>query len=238
MKSRGSQAALAIIFALFGFMLATQFRARPPLAGNLTYQRAEELSVMLKVTEEQRDSLREEVTALRTQVAQMQAGEDQAKVLQAELGKAMVLAGLTDVKGPGVEVDMSDSEKPAQPGQNPSAFLIHERDLQDVVNALFGAGAEAVSVNGQRFVSTTEIVCAGNVIMVNGVRLAPPFKILAIGDPAVLESGLKMRGGVVDNLALWGIEVKVKQVQEITIPAYRGSLNFRFAQPVQKEASK
>jgi uncharacterized protein YlxW (UPF0749 family) len=238
MRSRGSQAALTIIFVLFGFMLATQFRARPPIAGNLPYQRAEELSVLLKVTEEQRDSLKEEVAALRDQVAKMQAGEDQVKVLQGELMKAMILAGLTDVKGPGVVVEMNDSQKPSQAGQNPNVFLIHERDLQDVINAIFGAGAEAVSVNGQRFVSTTEVVCAGNVIMINGVRVAPPFNILAIGDPSVLESGLKMRGGVVDTLKLWEIEVKVKVDQEITIPAYQGSLKFRFVQPAQKEETK
>jgi len=237
-RSRGTRAALTIIFVLFGFMLATQFRARPPIVANLTYQRSEELSVLLKVAEEQRNALKEEVALLRDQVAKMQAGEDEVKVLQNELRKAMFLAGLTDVKGPGIVVDMSDSQKPAQAGQNPNVFLIHERDLQDVINAIFGAGAEAVSVNAQRFVSTTEVVCAGNVIMINGVRVAPPFKILAIGDPAVLENGLKMRGGVVDNLQLWGIEVKVKVEQEITISAYQGSLKFRFVQPVQKEVSK
>lgn len=238
MRSRGSQAALTIIFILFGFMLATQFRARPPIAANLTYQRAEELSVLLKVTEEQRDALREEVTVLRDRVTQMQAGEDQVNLLQDELRKAMILAGLTEVKGPGLVVEMSDSQKVAQPGQDPNAFLIHEGDVQNVVNGLFAAGAEAVSVNGQRFVATTEIICAGNVIMINGVRVAPPLKIMAIGDSKVLENGLKMRGGVVDSLVFWGIDVKVKQEQEIIIPAYQGSLNFRFVQPVRKEATE
>ena len=238
MRSRGSWAALTIIFVLFGFMLATQFRARPPIAGNLQYQRAEELSVLLRVAEEQRDTLVEEVSALRDKVAQMQAGEDQEKVLQEELNKARVLAGLTEVKGPGVVIEMSDSQKVAQPGQDPNVFLIHDKDLQDVINATFGAGAEALSVNGQRFVSTTEVVCAGSVIMINGVRVAPPFRILAIGDSTVLESGLKMRGGVVTNLQFWGIDVKVKPEPEVVIPAYQGSLDFRFALPVHKEATK
>jgi uncharacterized protein YlxW (UPF0749 family) len=116
-------------------------------------------------------------------------------------------------------------------------FLIHDKDLQDVINAAFGAGAEALSVNGQRFVSRTEVVCAGNVIMINGVRVAPPFKILAIGDPAVLENGLNIRGGVVTNLQFWGIDVKVKQEQEIIVPAFQGALAFKFAQPAQKEAT-
>jgi uncharacterized protein YlxW (UPF0749 family) len=237
MRSKGSWAALTVIFVLFGFMLATQFRARPPIAGNLQYQRAEELSVLLKVTEEERDSLIQEVSALRDKVAQMQAGRDQEQVLREELNKARVLAGLTEVKGPGVVIEMTDSQKAAQPGQDPNVFLIHDKDLQDVINAAFGAGAEALSVNGQRFVSRTEVVCAGNVIMINGVRVAPPFKILAIGDPAVLENGLNIRGGVVTNLQFWGIDVKVKQEQEIIVPAFQGALDFKFAQPAQKEAT-
>ncbi len=236
MRSRGSWAALTIIFVLFGFMLATQFRARPPIA-SLQVQRAEELSVLLKVAEEQRDSLKEEMAVLRDRVAQMQAGEDQSKLLQEELNKARIMAGLTEVTGPGVVIEMNDSQKPAQSGQDANVFLIHDRDLQDVVNATFTAGAEALSINGQRFVSTTEVTCAGNVILINGVRVAPPFKILAIGDPAVLESGLNMRGGVVAGLKLWGIDIKVKQEQDITIPAYQGGLNFRFAQ-VKKGATK
>ena len=238
MKSRGSWAALTIIFMLFGFMLATQFRARPPIAGNIQYQRAEELSVLLKVAEGQRDNLVTEVSTLRDRLTQMEAGIDQDRVLKEELTKARVLAGLTEVKGPGVVIEMTDSQKTAQPGQDPNVFLIHDKDLQDVINAAFGAGAEALSVNGQRFVSRTEVVCAGNVIMINGVRVAPPFKILAIGDPVVLDNGLNMRGGVVSNLQFWGIDVKIKQEQEIVVPAYQGTLDFRFAQPVTKGAVK
>ncbi len=238
MKSRGSWAALTIIFVLFGFMLATQFRARPPITSNIQYQRAEELSVLLSASEQQRENLVTEVAALRDRVAQMEAGIDRDRVLQEELNKARVIGGLTEVKGPGVVIEMTDSQKAAQPGQDPNVFLIHDKDLQDVINAAFGAGAEALSVNGQRFVSKTEVVCAGNVIMINGSRVAPPFKILAIGDPTVLENGLNMRGGVVSNLQFWGIDVKIKQQEEIVIPAYQGSLDFHFAKPVGKEAAK
>jgi uncharacterized protein YlxW (UPF0749 family) len=234
---RGSQAALTIIFILFGFMLATQFRARPPVAANLHYQRAEELSVLLKATEEERDRLRDEVNVLRDRVAEAMAGESQVKVLQEELLKARVLAGLSQVKGPGITVDMSDAQKQAAAGQDPNLFIIHDDDVLAVVNELFAAGAEAMSINGQRVVATTEIRCAGAVLMINGVRLAPPLKIQAIGDSTILENALKMRGGVVDNLSFWGIDVKIKVEQEIVLPAYSGSLNFKFAKPVQKEGS-
>lgn len=236
MKRRGSQVALTLVFALFGFMLAMQFRARPPISGSLQYQRSEELSVLLKAAEEDRDKLREEVAQLREQLADSQSVEDQVRVLQEELAKLMVLAGTSEVRGPGISLEVSDSKAPSQPGQDPNLFVVHDKDLLEVVNELFVAGAEAVSVNGQRIVSTTEITCAGNVIMINGVRQAPPFLILAIGDPATLEGGLRMRGGIIDNLTFWHLEVKLKAEEEITIPAYAGSLSFKYAKPVKKEA--
>lgn len=237
MSRRGWQAALTIIFMLFGFMLATQFRARPPISRNVSYQRAEELSVLLKVTEEERDRLREEVKALRDQVAKITAGENQVKVLQEELLKARILAGLADVKGPGITVEMNDSQKQTSSVQDPNIFLIHDDDVLRVVNELFAAGAEALAVNGQRLVATSEIRCAGPVFIINGVKIAPPLKIQAIGDPAVLQNALKMRGGVVDNLTLWGIEVKIRAEQEVVVPAYSGPLSFDYAKPITKEGS-
>lgn len=236
MEKRGSQVALTLVFVLFGFMLAMQFRARPPIPGPLQFQRSEELSVLLKVAEKERDKLREEVAQLREQLADSQSAEDQVKVLKDELVKAMLLAGASDVRGPGISLELSDSKAPSQPNQDPNLFVVHDKDLLEVVNEMFAAGSEAVSVNGQRIVATTEITCAGNVIMINGVRQAPPFMILAIGDPATLEGGLKMRGGLIDNLTFWHLEVKLKREEEIMIPAYAGSLSFKFAKPVKKEA--
>lgn len=229
---------MVIIFLLFGFMLATQLRARPPVSREVTYQRADQLAILLKATEEERDRLKEEVKALRDKVAEMMAGESQAKVMQEELYKARILGGLVDVTGPGVSVEMTDSQKQAAAGQDPNVFLIHDDDVLRVVNELRAAGAEAIAVNGQRLVSTSEIRCAGPVFIINGVRVAPPIKIQAIGDPEMLQNALKMRGGVIDTLALWGIEVKIKVEQSVTVPAYTGSLTYRFAKPVAQGEAK
>jgi len=234
---RGTHVALTIIFALFGLMLAMQFRSRPEVTGPLLqYQRTEELAALLKRTEEERDKLREEVATLREQLSDIRSVEDQVRVLQEELAKAMVLAGLTEVRGPGISLTVSDSTAPGQVGQDPNLFVVHDKDLLEIVNEVFAAGAEAVSINGQRIVATTEITCAGNTIMINGVRQAPPFKILAIGDPATLEGGLKMRGGLIDNLTFWKLEVKLTTEEEVVIPAYSGPLTFKYAKPVKKEA--
>ncbi|MFA6654590.1 MAG: DUF881 domain-containing protein, partial [Bacillota bacterium] len=145
------------------------------------------------------------------------------------------LAGLVEVKGPGVVVEMNDAQDSVGAGQDPNLFIIHDTDILAVVNELCAGGAEAISINGQRIVARTEIRCVGPVITVNGTRIAPPIKIQAIGDPNVLEPALKMRGGVVDNLKLWGIEVKIRVEEELILPAYSGSVSFKFAKPVEKE---
>ena len=95
MTKRGSQAALAIIFLLFGFMLATQFRVRPSIDANVYHQRSEELSLLLKITEEERDRLKEEVQVLRDRVAEIMAGQADVKALQEELIKARILAAVS-----------------------------------------------------------------------------------------------------------------------------------------------
>lgn len=235
LTKRGSHAALTIIFLLFGFMLAIQFRVRPSIDANVYHQRAEELSLLLEMTEQERDKLREEVQVLRDRVAEFMAGQSDIKALQEELVKARILAGLVEVKGPGVVVEMNDAQDSVGAGQDPNLFIIHDTDILAVVNELCAGGAEAISINGQRIVARTEIRCVGPVITVNGTRIAPPIKIQAIGDPNVLEPALKMRGGVVDNLKLWGIEVKIRVEEELILPAYSDSVSFKFAKPVEKE---
>ena len=103
------------------------------------------------------------------------------------------MAGLTEVKGPGVTIEMNDAKKEVPSGQDPNLFIIHDDDVLAVVNELLASGAEAIAINGQRVVATTEIRCAGAVIMINGVRFAPPLKIQAIGDPETLHNALKIR---------------------------------------------
>ena len=134
-------------------------------------------------------------------------------------------AGLTAVSGPGVAVTMNDSS--TRGGGDMNAYLVHAEDLLAVVNELHAAGAEAVSINGQRMVGNSAITCAGSIVMVNGVRVAAPFEIKAVGEPDVLQSALYFPGGVVDNLAPWGIEISVQKQEVVEVPAYTQTALFK-----------
>ena len=144
-------------------------------------------------------------------------------------------AGLTPLTGPGVIVRLDDSSVKAKTGENPNLYLIHDDDLLKVINELRAAGAEAISVNGQRLIGTSEIRCAGPTLSVNNVRSAPPFEVRAIGDVDSLEQALKMRGGVAETLKVWGIQLEIQQAADVYIPPYKGNLHYTYAQETEEQ---
>lgn len=234
MKQKG-QWAVALVCVVLGFMLATQLRVQQQAAEDVSRQRSQELVVLLQRSEREREKLQEEAATLRATLASVSKQNEALAGLAAELEAAQMLAGLMEMHGPGVVVVLDDSKRPSRPGENPNAFILHDEDLLRVVNELAAAGAEAVSINGQRLVSTSEIRCAGPVISINGVRTSPPVTIMAIGDPHDLESALRLRGGVVDSLSFWGIQVQIRREQDVRVPAYQRSIGFSFARPVGGE---
>lgn len=223
-KLTSAQLAVAVVCVVLGVMLALQFRVQQDIKSTLPYQRSEELTQMIKDLEVERDKLRAEVTALR----------NGAPGSSDELSRARIQAGLSDMAGPGIVMTMNDSKKPSQPNEDPNLFLIHDDDVLKVINELRAAGAEAISINGQRVVAMTEIRCAGPTISINHTLTAPPLEIRAIGDPTTLENALRMRGGVIESLSLWGIEISLRRDQAVQVPAYNGSMQLNFAKPVVK----
>lgn len=199
--------------------------------------RVDELLKQLNDERAKNDNLNELVSSLKTDMQSFkdEAAEssDYSKTLISQLEKAELLAGLTEVEGSGVTVVVKDSTLKNTIG-DPSAYIIHDSDLLALINELCDAGAEAISLNNERIISTTEIRCAGATVSINNTRVAHPFTIKAIGDPVNLENALLMRDGVYDNLTEWGLQIDIKKVSNITIPAYTGSLNYKFATPVEK----
>lgn len=224
------QVALAFVCVVLGIMLAVQFRTTQNVRSTIPFQRAEDLSLRLRQTEKDRD------VALR-QLQQLQSSTISESVAkEAELFR--MAAGYLAVEGPGVVVTIDDSRIPLKPGQNPNLYLIHDDDMLKVINELWAAGAEAISINNQRLVIGSEIRCAGPTILVNNTRYSPPYEIRAIGDPKTLESSLKMRGGVIETLQFWGIQVSVKTQPKVKVLAFKGAHKYQFAKPFKEEPSK
>ena len=216
---------IALVCVLIGFMIAVQFRTVQDTKGSISQQRIEELSDRLLQTEHERDELGEELRKVQTAVADAQSSVDQEML--------RYRAALLPLTGEGVIVRMDDSTKKVKSGENPNLYIIHDDDLLRVINELRAAGAEAISVNGQRLVGTSEIRCAGPTLSVNNVRSSAPFEIRAIGDKKSLENSLKMRGGVEDTLKVWGIQIDVKKEEHVEVPAYKGAASFKYAKAIE-----
>jgi len=152
--------------------------------------------------------------------------EDQSK--ENELKENNKLLGLTEVKGKGVIIKLDDNRAVKQDEilGDISSFLVHEEDLLQIVNELFNAGADAVSINDQRIVSTTSILCDGNILRVNGEITGVPITIKAIGD--WIYYNLNRPQGYLDIMRNDGVIVELEQVDEITIPKYTGTYNYKY----------
>ncbi len=175
--------------------------------------------------------IQNKVTELQNELAK---GSDASATLNKDLQEKKFLAGLTEAIGPGIQVTLNDSRKP-QPFQPADAMppnIIHDADIQAVVNEMRAAGAEAIAINGQRVVATTSIRCVGPVVQVNGVPKAPPVLIQAIGDPDAMYGGLKTPDGVADQMSRFDPNmIKLEKKEKLTLPAFAGSTQTRFAHP-------
>ena len=148
--------------------------------------------------------------------------------LTTELQYATALAGLKDVKGEGISMKLYDSTNESS-DLNLAAGLVHDTDLTAVLTELKAAGAEAISVNGQRIIATTAIRCVGPTIQIYSVKVSSPFEIKAIGNAQYLESAINIKGGIVDSLRGYGIKIDVFRETDIIIPKYDGSYKLRTA---------
>lgn len=150
---------------------------------------------------------------------------------ESSIKKMNKMLGLSEVKGPGVIVTLKDSTVNPTNALSLSDLLVHDLDVLSVINELKNAGAEAISINGQRIVPTTAISCEGNVININKVKVGSPFEIKAIGLPESL-SALERPGGYLQLLKKYSIETKLEKSNEITIPKYSGKLEFTYGKSV------
>lgn len=192
------------------------------------------LSATLRQREKEIADLREKQTALENVLAE---GSGKLQALNVELQKVKLLGGLTEVHGPGILLVLQDAKRTSRAVFS-ERDIIHDYDLQMVVNELTASGAEAIAINGQRVISRTAIRCVGPTIMVNHVPVGAPFEILAIGDPGVLAAGLNLPGGYLDDLrtidpGMFRLEKKA----DIRIPAFTGSTEVRWAKHVQESIS-
>ncbi len=168
--------------------------------------------------------------------AALAPGDLQTQKLERAANEIATAAGRTDVQGPALRVTLDDAklaggEVPA--GADPDDYVIHQQDVQSVVNALWRGGAEAMMLQDQRVISTSAVRCVGNTLILQGRVYSPPYVITAIGDRDAMRDALDSDPEVA-NLRQWSIAVglgyDVKNVGQQTFPSYSGSIAPQHAQ--------
>lgn len=240
-KTNHAVLSMTAICVVLGVIIGVQVKTvhLQTASSAIDVQRASELSLELKKVMEERDALQEQLSVSQLKLQQYEESTDNEshiiQLLKDDLTKARMASGEMAVTGRGVVVTMNDSSTASQGAQaDINAYLVHAEDLLSVINELNVAGAEAVSINGQRIIGTSSIRCAGSIVNVNGVKIAAPFVIHAIGDPEVLEAALRFPGGVIDSLSPWGIEISVKRADAIEAPGYTQGFLYKEASPVKE----
>ncbi len=236
------QAGLTMALAAGGFFAGTQIRNELEIRQQLKIPstRLNEVAIQLRKQESRRAALEAAVEELRRQVAALEREAAERQIAAARMNRRVselrALAGLTALEGPGVVVEMRDSPRPIQPGDDPNKTILHYTDIHAVINDLWAAGAEAVAVNGERLISRTGINCVGTTILCNTKRIAPPYTVAAIGDPARLLAQLERPGGPVEVLRAFGFPLRLQRLERVSVPAYRGTTQFVIARPAGEEA--
>ncbi len=203
------------------------------------------LASLAETESEEYEDLRGEIADLRADRERITASvDDQALTrLEREIDEYAGPAGLEAVSGPGVTVTLSDSsdevtDQAVEDGElNPNRLVVHQQDIQAVVNAMWQGGAEAITLQGQRIVSTTGIKCEGNAVLIQGVPYPQPYVISAIGSPAEIEAAIDSDDDI-DNFRSdaddpsiavgWNLE----SADRIGAPAYDGLLDLSYAEPI------
>lgn len=197
--------------------------------------------VELVEAEQQRvDALEERVDALSAEVAAVEdealADAGAASQLEGDVEALEVPAGSTLVRGPGLRVEVDDAVDGHIEGASVDDVIVHEEDLQAVINALWAGGAEVMSVNGQRMRATTAIRCVGNVLLLHGRTYSPPYRIDAVGDPRGMRDELTHDAGVAAFAAhaeRFELGFDVERHDELVVPAADRFTSLRAADVVR-----
>lgn len=204
---------LLVVFLMLGLLLSVQFRTQQNYLSDLSLQKTEDLVLMLKKLHDKRNELEKELRELEDQQRTFQEDVSAGAVLldsiRKELNRLEIALGLVPVKGPGITITITSD--------SPIVYL----DLVDIINELWASQAEAIAINNQRITPWTNIFWNKKdlTLIINGKELLFPCTIKAIGNPEKLEAGLKLLGGVLDDLAIYKVYPTIKREEELGLPA-------------------
>ncbi|MFI6207297.1 DUF881 domain-containing protein [Streptomyces sp. NPDC051041] len=223
-----------IFFTSFNTARGTDIRTDASLLrlSDLIQERSRENGELV----ESNAALREDIESLAERDDGSTAAEDDKL---AELEKR---AGTQKLTGEAITVTLDDAppdataKLPGYPEPQPDYLVIHQQDLQAVVNALWQGGARGIKVMDQRLISTSAVRCVGNTLILQGRVYSPPYKITAVGDPEELKQALAASPAIQNYMVyvnVYGLGWEVEEKGTVTLPGYSGAVDLHYARPVE-----
>nr|WSX50875.1 DUF881 domain-containing protein [Streptomyces sp. NBC_00974] len=241
-RARPVRLLTAAVFALAGLIFVTSFNTSKGTnirtdasllkLSDLIHERSQSNLELEKAT----GTVRDRVDAL----AERDNGSTKAE--DAKLAALRAASGTDELSGKAVSVTLNDAPPnatariPNVPEPQPNDLVIHQQDLQAVVNALWQGGAQGIQVMDQRLISTSAVRCVGNTLILQGRVYSPPYKVTAVGDPAALKRALAASPSL-QNYQLYvnayGLGWKVDEHKAQTLPGYSGTVDLHYAKPLE-----
>lgn len=236
MKKNNPKIVLTLFSILIGIFIAVQLKVNVESYAPVTVGSIENIKTeinKIKVEIEDLNEIEKEMTEeLKVLENLGENDEDIIDVLKKELKHNMIKSGYSDLEGPGISITMFDNPSDQVVGFSVSDDIIHDVDILNILNDLKIAGAEAISINDERVISSSEIKCGGPIIKLNKKSLGTPFVIKAIGDPKLLMAAVNAPGTYGDILkSVYKIGFEPQSEDKVLIPGYSGKLSFKFAKP-------
>ncbi|SHH12275.1 DUF881 domain-containing protein [Tepidibacter thalassicus] len=237
MSKKIKQKSIICLMFLLGIIISIHMKSLNPNNTFVTLKSIKEMENQINLERVELENIKKLVFEKKSDVAKYELELDESgsisSILENELKDIKIITGFEDVKGEGVIVELKDSEKPLEEpleeGETLNNYLVHDIDVLMIVNDLKVAGAEAISINGERVISLSEIKCSGPTITVNGSTYGPPFVIKAIGNKKLLQAAMQAPNSYAVLLKyISKIDVNLKVMDEIIIPKYDKKINFTY----------
>lgn len=233
---RLARSASVIVMALAGLMMTTA--ATNSRGHDLRPERDTDMATLVRSQASHNAALQKEAAGLRAQVEDLSKANQTPGVTSSVISSASALApsvGLEAVSGKALRVTLDDAPLSENPdGVDANMLVVHQQDIQMVVNTLWSGGAEAMTIQGQRVISTTAVKCVGNTVVLHGVAYAPPYVIEAIGDLNAMQKALDTSEAVriyKEYVSAYQLGWSVERAGQVTMPAYTGAVAVSRATP-------
>lgn len=243
MKRRLTGPYTFVLMVILGLLIALQGKALQTGVKYVPLQQLNDYKVVLETEAAEVEQLKKVIRDREQRLSELDAGNgDDAQMitsLESEIESMKLISGMTDVEGPGVIVLITDGDRELIENENPNNIIVHDVDIRTIVDDLWYAGAEAISINGQRILfNISDIYCNGPTIRVNNKRFSQPFIIRAIGDRKYLEAAINAPGKYGNTLRQWGIFVEVNTKIYMKIAGFEGDVRYQYLQELDEGDAK